>query len=82
MSDTRGQIIEVLATLRRRDAQELDAALAAGEKCDSVWLVKAGVRTARLLGFRLRPKSGDAKHFKSVETLAAYLDARKSQENP
>jgi hypothetical protein len=78
--DTRRLIIEVLAHLRRRDADELDVELAAGGECDSVWLVKAGVRGARALGFQLRPAAGDAKHFKSVETLAAYLDARRAQE--
>jgi acyl carrier protein len=80
VAETRRLVIEVLAKLRRRDADELDAELAAGAKCDSVWLVKAGVRAARQLGFRLRPAAGDAKHFKTVETLAAYLDARKTQE--
>jgi acyl carrier protein len=80
VTDTRRLITEVLAKMRRCDADELDAELAGGAKCDSVWLVKAGVRAARQLGFRLRPAAGDAKHFKTVESLAAYLDARKTQE--
>jgi hypothetical protein len=79
-ADTRRLVVEVLAQLRRRDADELDAELAAGARCDSVWLVKAGVRAARELGYRLRPDSGDAKHFKTVETLAVYLDARRPED--
>jgi acyl carrier protein len=78
--DTRRLVIEVLAALRQRDPDELASELAAGAKCDSVWLVKAGVRAARHLGFRLRPSAGDAKHFKTVETLADYLEARTTLE--
>lgn len=81
MPETQRLIIEILAQLRRRDPDELAAELAAGGKCDSVWLVKAGVKAARALGFRLKPGKNDAKHFKSVATLAAYLDARRSRED-
>jgi acyl carrier protein len=80
MADTRRLLIEILARRRRRDVDELAAELAAaGGRCDSVWLVKAGVKAARELGFKLRPSRGDAKHFKTIDTLAAYIEARRSQ---
>lgn len=80
MPETREMIVETLAGLRQRDMGEVAAELAAGGRCDSVWLVAVGVRVARELGFKLRPSAGDAKHFKSVETLADYLDARAQEE--
>lgn len=76
MPDTRRRLIETIAQLRKRDPDELAAELAAGGRCDSVWLVKAGVKVARTLGFRLKPGAQDAQHFKTVDSLAVYLDAR------
>ncbi len=80
-ADVKRAVIEVLATMRRRDRDEFAAEIDAGGKCDSVWLVKAGVRVARLLGFKLKPGKHDAKHFKSVDTLAVYLNKRRNEEN-
>lgn len=80
MPDTQRVVIEVMGKLRRRDPDELAAELAGGSRCDSVWLVKCGVRAARELGFCLRPRTGDAKHFKSIGSLTAYLDARRAEE--
>lgn len=75
-SDVRSMLIGALAEKRRRDVGKLEAELrAAGSECpyDSIWLVKAGVRTARQLGFRLKPEKSEAAIFKSVEALTTYL---------
>jgi hypothetical protein len=75
-NEARSEVIRALAELRKRDPAEIEAvASAAGEECpyDSVWLVKAGVRAARRLGVKLKPKAGDAHAFKSIDALAAYI---------
>jgi acyl carrier protein len=77
------RLIDVLAEKRRRDRAELEAELrAAGPECpsDSIWLVKAGVRVARELGFRLRPTAGEKWAFKSVDALARYLATRAAEQ--
>jgi hypothetical protein len=69
----------VLAQKRRRDRSELEAELrSAGPECpcDSIWLVKAGSRVARELGFKFRPKRSEQWALKSVGGLARYLAAR------
>jgi hypothetical protein len=79
----RGRVLDVLAEKRRRDRSELEAELlAAGPECpcDSIWLVKAGTRVARELGFRLRPQASESWAFKSVDALARYLSARAAAE--
>jgi hypothetical protein len=76
VSEARSEVIRALAELRRRDPSEIEAAAqAAGDECpyDSVWLVKAGVRAARRLGVKLKPKAGDAHAFKSIDALASYI---------
>lgn len=81
-ADVRSLLVGALAEKRRRDVSELETELrAAGAECpyDSIWLVKAGVRTARQLGFRLKPAKSEAAIFKSVEALTSYLH-RKAQE--
>jgi acyl carrier protein len=78
-SQIEGRLIDVLAHKRRRDRAQLEAEMrAAGPECpyDSIWLVKAGSRVARELGFQLRPKASEAWAFKSVGALARYLAAR------
>lgn len=74
--DARLEVIRALAEKKRRDPQELEAEmLAAGPECpfDSIWLVKAGVRAARRMGFKLKPRKADAPAFKSVDALARHL---------
>jgi hypothetical protein len=76
-AEARREVIQALAELRKRDPTEIEAAaLAAGEECpyESQWLVKAGVRAARRLDLKLAPKAGDAKAFKSIDALAAYIE--------
>ena len=76
-AEARGEVVRALAELRKRDPDEIEAtARSAGEECpyDSVWLVKAGVRAARRLGVKLKPKAGDAHAFKSINALAAYIE--------
>jgi acyl carrier protein len=78
----RSRLIDVLAEKRGRDRGELEAELlAGGVECayDSIWLVKAGARVARELGFRLRPPASERRAFKSVGALAAYLSARAAE---
>jgi acyl carrier protein len=80
-SEIETRLFDVLAEKRQRDRTELETeARAAGPECpyDSIWLVKAGARVARELGFRLRPKASEAWAFKSVGALARYLAARAS----
>ncbi|MGA2163950.1 MAG: hypothetical protein ABSH36_05725 [Solirubrobacteraceae bacterium] len=74
--EARTEIIRALAEMRRRDPVDIETeALVAGAECpyDSVWLVKAGVRAARRLGFKLKPTKSDAHAFKSIESLASHL---------
>lgn len=77
------RLIDVLAEKRGQDRDELEAELrAAGPECpyDSIWLVKAGARVARELGFRLRPPASARMAFKSVGALAGYLSARAAEQ--
>jgi acyl carrier protein len=77
------RLLDVLAEKRRRDRAQLEEELrAAGPECpcDSIWLVKAGARVARELGFRLKPAAADAWAFRSVEALARYLSARAEEQ--
>lgn len=80
--DVRTTVIAALAEKRRRDPGELEAEMrAAGPECpyDSIWLVKAGVRAARQLGVRLKPRKSEAAAFKSVESLTTYLHQKASE---
>jgi hypothetical protein len=74
----RSALIQALAEKKRRPPEELEKEmLAAGSECpyDSVWLVKAGVRAARRMGFTLKPKASDKGAFKSIAALTDYLCA-------
>ncbi len=78
-----GRLIDVLAQKRHVDRAELEAQLrAAGPECpcDSIWLVKAGARVARELGFALRPAVAEKWAFKSVDALARYLASRAAEQ--
>jgi hypothetical protein len=75
-AEARKEVVRALAEMRRREPVQIEAeARAAGPECpyDSVWLVKAGVRAARRLGFKLKPRKADAHAFKSIDALAAHL---------
>lgn len=72
----RREVVRALGEMRRRTPAQIESeARAAGQECpyDSVWLVKAGVRAARRLGFKLKPRKADAHAFKSIDALAGHL---------
>jgi hypothetical protein len=69
-------IIQSLAEKKQQDPAELMAELAAAGSeypYDSIWLVKAGARAARVMGLKLKGGGGSAQAFKSVEALARHL---------
>jgi len=76
IDDTRALVMTSLAEKTGKKLAELTSELqaAGGEyPYDSVWLVSAGARTARLMGLKLKNVRQHAPAFKSVEALATYL---------
>lgn len=75
--EIRSRVIETLAQMKRRDANELERELCeAGPECpfDSIYLARVGVKVARGLGFKIKPSAKVAHHFKSVEELTTLLE--------
>lgn len=74
----RDEVMEALATAKRRPRDELEAALRqAGPECpfDSIFLVRVAIRVARAHGITLKPSKVIEKSFKSVEGVTALLSS-------
>jgi hypothetical protein len=74
----RDEVMEALATSKRRDRGELEAELRqAGPECpfDSIYMVRVAIRVARKHGITLKPSKAIEKSFKSVEGVASLLSS-------
>ena len=72
------EVMEALATAKRRDRSELEQDLrAAGAECpfDSIYLLRVAIRVGRAHGITFKPSKAIEKSFKSVQGVAELLAA-------
>jgi hypothetical protein len=70
------EVMDALATAKRRDRSELEQELgAAGTECpfDSIYLLRVAIRVGRAHGITLKPSRAIEKSFKSVKGVAELL---------